>query len=235
MCQKGSNYILINETKNWCEALGYCRRHFTDLAIINNQQEADYVLSRSMGTRFWIGLLHDEWRWVDQSCSTYRTWNNISQTENCSVMSSDTGRSFKRHDCEGAELGLCSKGNVRIKVITSPQLSWEESLEYCEANHSRLLWIEGEEDQKAVEQWLNYTHVQFSYPLWISMRQSSVFGFWIWSDRIVNWTNWENGRQPELNEPFQCGVIKKDFTWSNRSCSTQLPFICEEDIVWMNE
>uniref|UniRef100_A0A7N8YHE5 C-type lectin domain-containing protein n=1 Tax=Mastacembelus armatus TaxID=205130 RepID=A0A7N8YHE5_9TELE len=71
-------------------------------------------------------------------------------------------------------------GTVRIKVIKE-NLTWEEAYNYCQANHTRLLQIEHKKDQEAVEQWLNSTDVE-SNLFWIGLRQSRVFGFWIWSN-----------------------------------------------------
>lgn len=122
---------------------------------------------------------------------------------------------------------------MRIKVIREPR-TWEDALDYCKARHSRLLWIEDEEDQEAVEQWLKFTYTGSSKRLWIGLKQSSVFGFWIWSDRIVNYKNWENGKQPEMPLSNHCGVIDAEtFEWSDESCDHRLPFLCEEDIIYM--
>lgn len=125
-------------------------------------------------------------------------------------------------------------GTVRIKVIEQ-NLTWEQAFDYCKANHTGLLWIEDEMDQTAVEQWLNNTEV--GGPFWIGLRQSHVFGFWIWtSDRIVSYTNWKDAKQPELYLSNHCGVItSEDYTWKDENCWLQLPFLCEEEIIFMNK
>lgn len=109
--------------------------------------------------------------------------------------------------------------------------TWEEALEYCTAKHSRLLWIENKEDQDAVEMWLKITNSTGRF--WIGLRQSSIFGFWIWSDRIVHYHNWKNGKQPEMPFSHHCGVIDaRTYKWSDENCWSKLPFLCEEDIVY---
>uniref|UniRef100_A0A8P4GH17 C-type lectin domain-containing protein n=1 Tax=Dicentrarchus labrax TaxID=13489 RepID=A0A8P4GH17_DICLA len=124
-------------------------------------------------------------------------------------------------------------GTVRIKVIKQ-RLNWENAYDYCKSHHTRLLWIQDSKDEEAVGQWLNHTDV--TGPFWIGLRQSRVFGFWIWtSDRIVTNNNWENGTQPELPLSNHCGVIKNNFKWSDENCLFQLPFLCEEEIVYMNK
>lgn len=126
-------------------------------------------------------------------------------------------------------------GNMRIKVIKK-ESTWEGALDYCEHNHNGLLWIEDEEDQKAVEQWLNHTEVEG--PFWIGLRQSTLFGFWIWKDRTVGYSKWKNGKIPAMPMSNHCGVIDKTSTlwqWSDEDCWREHHFLCEEEIVFMNK
>lgn len=126
-------------------------------------------------------------------------------------------------------------GKVRIKVIQN-ESSWDDALTYCENMHSRLLWIEDESDQIAVSTWLNNSKLYDDAPrsLWIGLRQSALFGFWIWSDRMVNWSNWKDGEIPGKSLSNHCGVIdREDFTWRNEDCDRKLPFLCEEDIAYL--
>uniref|UniRef100_A0A8C2ZTU8 C-type lectin domain-containing protein n=1 Tax=Cyclopterus lumpus TaxID=8103 RepID=A0A8C2ZTU8_CYCLU len=166
----GGNYTLINITKNWCQALQYCRVHFDDLANINDKRQNENAIKEGKNTNFWIGLMFDEWEWEDGSCSSFRKWNPI---------------------------------------------------------------------PKAVEQWLQCTDV--GGPFWIGLRQSHVFGFWIWSDRMVSYCNWKNDTVLELPKPGSavynhCGAIDKmDSKWSDEDCSDRKPFLCEEEIVFMNK
>lgn len=132
-------------------------------------------------------------------------------------------------------LVCCFSGNVRIIRVSKP-LSWEEALNYCEDYHKSFLWIEDQHDQDAVEQWLKYTNNSDNEKLWIGLKQSSVFGFWIWSDRIVNWNKWTENRVPELSPAyFHCGVINVNGTWSAEDCRKPHPFLCEEDISYIDE
>ncbi|XP_031582387.2 lymphocyte antigen 75 [Oreochromis aureus] len=231
MCYKDNNYILITEEKDWCQALQYCRRHYTDLVSISNKTQNDKVSEKGKNKTFWIGLQHDQWTWADGSCSTYRNWSN-SKENSCSVF--DTMGLFKLK-CENVKKRICTKGNMRIKVIQN-NYTWEEALNYCERKHNGLLWIEDEEDQKVVEQWLNHTDVEG--PFWIGLRQSTLFGFWIWKDRTVGYSNWKNDKIPAMPMSNRCGVIVKRNTtgkWKDEDCWRQHHFLCEEEIVLMNK
>uniref|UniRef100_A0A3B4XF78 C-type lectin domain-containing protein n=1 Tax=Seriola lalandi dorsalis TaxID=1841481 RepID=A0A3B4XF78_SERLL len=123
---------------------------------------------------------------------------------------------------------------ISFVIIVHLNLTWEDAFDYCADNHKSLLQIEDSEDQKAVEQWLNYT--TGDGPFWIGLRQSRVFGFWIWRDKTVSYSNWMDGRQPEMPISDNCGVINKtDYKWRDENCWHEHPFICEEEISFMNK
>ncbi|XP_070710209.1 C-type lectin BML-1-like [Pempheris klunzingeri] len=234
MCYKGNNYTLVNRKRNWCQALQHCRSYFTDLVSISNDTENTEVIEKGNGTSFWIGLLHDTWEWEDKSCSTFRKWDNPSGG-NRGYTTFRWDSMYKTSGEKGIEYHfLCSKGDVRIKVINET-LTWEEAFDYCKEYHTGLLWIEDDKDQEAVNQWLHNTDVRG--PFWIGLRQSQVFGFWFWtSDRPVTYSNWRNDTVPEMPLSNHCGVINKmeDNKWSDENCLVPLPFLCEEEIFIMN-
>ncbi|KAI4894307.1 hypothetical protein NFI96_005585 [Prochilodus magdalenae] len=70
------SYYFISENMNWYEAQSYCRRSFTDLVSIRdqNQNEAVKTAGLNSSTPFWIGLLRDDWEWTDGGRSAYRNW-----------------------------------------------------------------------------------------------------------------------------------------------------------------
>ncbi|KAF7646049.1 hypothetical protein LDENG_00194280 [Lucifuga dentata] len=231
MCRsKNNSYVLVDKERDWCQALQYCRKHHHDLVSIKNPKEKQEVIKEGKEKSFWIGLLHDQWEWNNNGCSTFREWNSKFQDEkSCTVLSQTTKNLLHEFDCQGQASALCSEGSVRIKVVNI-KLTWEKALEYCEAKHTTLLWIEDCHDQTAVEQWLNHTSID--QPLWLGLTQSRVFGFWFWSsNRIVEYDNWKDDEAPELPMSHHCGVIDKtdNYKWSDRNCQLELPFLCEED------
>ncbi|KAL7370992.1 hypothetical protein ABVT39_015941 [Epinephelus coioides] len=240
MCYKGNNYTLVKVNRTWCQALQYCRKHFDDLVSIKNKTENDNVIRKGENTSFWIGLLHDKWEWEDGGCSSFREWSGqpeIPDPEECTVSAPSFPKSlYKLHCSSGKAYSFCSKGNMRIRVVDK-NLTWEEAFNYCKAKHSGPLWIEDLEDQQAVQDWLNYTSNASNDSLfWIGLRQSRVFGFWIWSDRTVSYSNWKNDTQPEVSGFDRCGAISgTDYMWRKADCSLQLPFLCEEEIVFMDK
>uniref|UniRef100_A0A3B4CL23 C-type lectin domain-containing protein n=1 Tax=Pygocentrus nattereri TaxID=42514 RepID=A0A3B4CL23_PYGNA len=84
------NYHLILDPMSWYEAQRYCRKSYTDLVSIRDQNQNEAVKTSAMtrNTSFWIGLLCDDWEWTDGGRSAYRNWAT-GQPEvnlNCTVL-----------------------------------------------------------------------------------------------------------------------------------------------------
>uniref|UniRef100_A0A4W6BJK0 C-type lectin domain-containing protein n=1 Tax=Lates calcarifer TaxID=8187 RepID=A0A4W6BJK0_LATCA len=111
MCYKDDVFTLIeNENRNWCEALQYCRRHYTDLVTISNETQHQQVIDKGKNDTFWIGLMYDEWKWADNSCSTFRTWGkDLKESSECAILS-HSGSSMIERACDERSHTLCSKG-----------------------------------------------------------------------------------------------------------------------------
>lgn len=116
LCFAGNNYTLIENEKNWCQALQYCRTYYSDLVSINNTVQNNTVTKLGKNTSFWIGLMHDEWEWRDNSCSTFRKWadrGGIDPEDNyyCTV---HQGTVFKellyKFQCQHEAFLFCSEG-----------------------------------------------------------------------------------------------------------------------------
>ncbi|XP_047431130.1 uncharacterized protein LOC124999928 [Mugil cephalus] len=230
MCYNATGYILIeDEPKDWCQAQYYCRRHYTDLVSISDDKQNAQVTEKGNAKTFWIGLMHDQWEWIDKSCSTYRTWSSDRETSNDIILHRYTRGLLETDNSGFSYQVICAQGSVRIKVINRT-LTWERALEYCKKHHTGLLQIDSEEDQAAVEHWLKHDNTVSAGPLWIGMR-SPFFGFWICKE---TYNNWKNGNQPELPFINNCGAINiNDYTWTDEDCGRELPFICEEEISFL--
>ncbi|XP_028258128.1 macrophage mannose receptor 1-like [Parambassis ranga] len=225
MCSAGNTHRVIEGgKKNWCQAQQYCRTHYSDLASIRNETENQRVIETGGNKTFWIGLMHDRWQWENGTCSTYRNWKD--QKGNCSILFFGS-TVMQQQDCRNDENILCSKGTVRI-IAVNESYTWERALDYCEKNHTGLLWIRDEHDRDAVAQHLNFTDVPG--PFWIGLRQSPLFGFWIWKDRVVTYSNWKDGKTPEPPMSQLCAVIKNENTWTDENCFLKHHFLCEEEV-----
>lgn len=221
-CERGPD---VSEVKlNWCSARQYCHYHqLGDLISDDKEITTDEDI--------WIfGNVTDDWKWDDGGCSVFRNWGENPESPDVFL----SNQKLLTEDSEIQKHSVCSKGDVRIVVIRNISLTWEQALNYCDTRHSGLLQITTSEDQGAVEKWLK--GINQNQTFWIGLRQSRVFGFWIWKDRMVHYSHWVNNTHPEMPLSHNCGVIDPSdgYRWKDHNCLHPLPFICEESIVWLD-
>lgn len=130
----GNNYTLIENKRNWCQALQYCRKYFTDLVSIRNRSQNEEVIEKGKNTNFWIGLLHDEWEWENKSCSSFRKWTTKSPSDedNCTahiLVPEINQRLLYRYECSNTAHPFCSKGKrqkntVTLTVMVKSTIKW---------------------------------------------------------------------------------------------------------------
>uniref|UniRef100_A0A671K1W1 C-type lectin domain-containing protein n=1 Tax=Sinocyclocheilus anshuiensis TaxID=1608454 RepID=A0A671K1W1_9TELE len=114
--------------------------------------------------------------------------------------------------------------------VSPDEMSWEEALDYCNSNFSGLLRIESEDDQMETERELKRQNI--SEPVWVGLRQSRLFGFWIWYNglRVGPWTNWKEGSPPEHQMSQHCGALEKvngQYKWCDKDCRSKFRVLCE--------
>ncbi|XP_047662659.1 lymphocyte antigen 75-like isoform X2 [Tachysurus fulvidraco] len=220
------NHHLILESKTWYEAQHYCRQRYTDLVSIRDQQHNEEVRIKGLNstTPFWIGLLCDDWQWIDGRISAYRNWD-INQTlpqGNCVVVK---GERWYSAPCSNNTSALCYYNYIHV---SEEALSWEKALDYCDkGKRTGLLQIESEHDQTDVENELRRRRV--SEPVWVGLRQSQLFGFWIWPDgkAVFPYSNWDEGKQPEHQLSQHCGaVVPQSYRWKDMNCEAQYKALC---------
>ncbi|XP_037640553.1 C-type mannose receptor 2-like [Sebastes umbrosus] len=82
-------YVYISTLKTWTDARDYCRKYYTDLPMIENNEENDEVSAAIEATDpAWIGLYRVRWSWSDKSQSSVRFWrsgspNNVGGNQFC--------------------------------------------------------------------------------------------------------------------------------------------------------
>ncbi|XP_057180081.1 uncharacterized protein LOC130547803 isoform X2 [Triplophysa rosa] len=212
MCfDKGSTeYKLIEESKSWNEAQRFCRQNHTDLVSIRNESDNEEVKKQSSTENFWIGLQHSK---------INKSFTNFANQSFCIYHEGKWIRSISEVHA------VCYKSLIHM---STHEMSWEGAVDYC--NASGLLRIESKDDQIETEKELRKKNI--SEPVWIGLRQSRLFGFWMWVNglHVGPWTNWKGGRQPEHQISHHCDVMEKvdgTFRWTDKDCRYRFRVVCE--------
>ncbi|KAM4575507.1 L-selectin [Fundulus diaphanus] len=123
----GWTYHSSNQTMNWTQAREWCQAHFTDMVVIQEQTENDYIVSilpNQTGTPYyWIGItknhINETWRWVGDN-STWvgeHSWaekepNNKHVAEFCVELYVNNGKNrgkWNDEKCANRKFPVCYK------------------------------------------------------------------------------------------------------------------------------
>ncbi|XP_039624752.1 macrophage mannose receptor 1-like [Polypterus senegalus] len=128
MCYKemsniSERYVWINETMDWSRAQNYCRVNYNDLVSIKNERENQEIMKKAQGSRFWIGLFNNPWKWSDGGTSTFRNWYQNShwynpKGEKVCVFCTQDGK-WEEGNCIISFPFFCSKRNKRVTLRIS--------------------------------------------------------------------------------------------------------------------
>ncbi|XP_074510965.1 macrophage mannose receptor 1-like [Sebastes fasciatus] len=159
----------------WTDARDYCRKYYTDLPMIENNEENDEVSAAIEATDpAWIGLYRVRWSWSDKSQSSFRFWrsgspNNIGGNQFC--MAENPLHEWDDDECNVEYPFICQqvtklKTTLRMKIetdadFTDPatntqilqqfhyvnlQLNWVDAQHYCREKYGDLATIQSMED-----------------------------------------------------------------------------------------
>ncbi|XP_026091247.1 macrophage mannose receptor 1 isoform X2 [Carassius auratus] len=221
MCHK-QDHILISLNKTWIEAQLYCTKNQSNLVSITNEMENERVKEAVNGSdSVWIGFQYNyKVVWSDDGYSHYK------EDVKAACLT------FLPNNCSTRSLSTCAPlCYKRFIYVSTEKKSWEAALNYCMSYPKKdgLLRIQSEDDQREVERELKRQNI--TEPVWVGLRKSRLFGFWIWSSGLMvgPWTNWQDGRKdPETS--YFCGALEKNngtYMWSDKDCRLELRFLCE--------
>ncbi|XP_067284236.1 macrophage mannose receptor 1-like [Pseudorasbora parva] len=227
--QQSYNYSLIIQSKNWTEAQLSCRKNHTDLVTISNETLNDLVKEAVNGRdSFSIGLQYNHsLYWLDGGHSNCTDDIQLKKKGCFPYLSIQPYVLWFKINVQNC-YALCYKSFIHV---SENKMSWEEALDFCNSNYSGLLSIQSENDQIETERELKSRNI--SGPVWVGLRQSRLFGFWIWTNglNMGNWTNWKGGSQPKHQISEHCGAIEKEadgqYKWSDKDCRINLRVLCE--------
>lgn len=124
----GWTYYFSNIKMNWSNAREFCQKTYTDMVVIQSQEENDYLVSklpnRSSSPYYWIGITknhkEDPWTWIGNN-STWigeQSWatnepNNDHATEFCVEIYVNNGQNHGKWNdekCTNRKFPVCFKG-----------------------------------------------------------------------------------------------------------------------------
>ncbi|KAK1155009.1 macrophage mannose receptor 1-like isoform X1, partial [Acipenser oxyrinchus oxyrinchus] len=223
-------YILIDQSKTWYDAQQYCRKNYTDLVSIKNNDEDKKIKEKVNGTPVWIGLFNNPWKWSHKGeYSSFHNWdkgepNNLGNNICVEMYGAANQERGKWNDagCHNISPFFCYNGKDPSEYILIEQLkTWYEAQQYCREHHTDLVSVKNEDENNKIKQKAN------GKPVWIGLFNNP----WKWSDGGDNYTlqNWSE-KQPDIHKgKDKCVVIQNKsnkLTLNDDPCSTAYPFFC---------
>lgn len=133
----GWKYHYSNTTMNWTEARKWCQRTYTDMVVIQNQRENDYLVSllpnRNMSPYFWIGITKNQknetWTWIGNNS----TWIG----EQSWAANEPNNNHIKDFCVEIDHTVTAGSNNLIIILMVAKQFPVDSVVIYCtlHANH----------------------------------------------------------------------------------------------------
>ncbi|XP_075884104.1 putative C-type lectin domain family 20 member A [Nelusetta ayraudi] len=177
-------YYFIDEARTWPNAQKYCRRHYTDLATVNDVQDLEILadLTGSEENASFVGL-HKSWTWSFSDYGDYHEgerayWNWASKQpdhSNCGIVES-TGK-WASTSCKRKMNFICynaSETNIlrRFVLVSDSSMTWLDAHAYCKEKFTDLARVENQQENKELETMLS------GNAAWLGLRRQS----WMWSD-----------------------------------------------------
>ncbi|XP_040899669.1 lithostathine-like [Toxotes jaculatrix] len=124
-------FVYVPIELRWADARDYCRKNYTDLAVIENAYENTEVYqAKPQSVAVWIGLYRTPWTWTDGSNSLFRNWQS-GQPDNANVnefcAAENAQHEWSDFDCNVQNTFVCHedpKGMVvKMKFQTSANMT----------------------------------------------------------------------------------------------------------------
>ncbi|XP_073325564.1 C-type mannose receptor 2-like isoform X2 [Pagrus major] len=232
-------YHVVSDLKNMTEAQRYCREKYTDLATIDNMEDAriliDMATKSKVSNFFWIGLYDDvnSWRWSLSDTSFYkdgetefRQWwtgepDNVNSREHCTRMYDD-GRWYD-FDCKTRLQPVCMdvRGlNVTFVLIKTP-MTWTEAQSYCRDHHTDLASVRNTAENQEVKD-----VIPSGQRAWIGLFRDS----WKWLDGSNSsfryWDQDEPNNHDGVIEDCVIAELPTSGKWWDIPCGLKKPSVC---------
>ncbi|XP_017339556.1 C-type mannose receptor 2 isoform X2 [Ictalurus punctatus] len=224
-------YYLIQEGKQWSDAQAYCKTNYTDLAIIESNDNMIQLQNEAQREQFsssaWIGLYNDvnSWRWSfgNEPLGSITTWaigdpNNVQGKQECVVMCSS---GWMDKTCTDTFPFVCfdgsNTGNYNYIFFSNPK-SWYEAQSYCRQYHTDLANTRDATEYSAVYDLVT----PLTANTWIGLFRDS----WKWVDKTnFSTISWMPGKPDNALGNENCGCLTSGQA-VDAQCSDVMPFFC---------
>ncbi|XP_037611735.1 C-type lectin lectoxin-Thr1-like [Sebastes umbrosus] len=150
---------VVLQEKSWRDAQEYCRVNYTDLAAVRSQTENQAVAEQMIEglSLVWIGLFRDEWKWSDQSDSSFRYWHSSQPNhDGICALYSPPHKSWYDRKCSYSTPFCCYKDvEKREKTIVRLEITSNSFLDIGDSAVSEavLKQIQQKFDERLKLQW----------------------------------------------------------------------------------
>ncbi|KAL0994910.1 hypothetical protein UPYG_G00129140 [Umbra pygmaea] len=248
-------YHFINTSMTWSEAQSYCRKTYTDLATVTDQD--DYYSLASLITspgQVWIGLKYDNWMWSLEDNETpdwpegyplyqygWSTYNN--NQDECVMMLPYYGpSSWFVSSCGSYNYFVCYDGGETANqtfVLVEQYMTWYQAQSYCREHYTDLATVRNQTENQAIVNLAQNTGVFYYNGLWIGLYRNGT-----WSDgsdggnsNVYTYT-YTAPNNYGLNQ--SCATVQ-NYYWYNyyyyyyyqetlENCNNTFPFVCYSEI-----
>ncbi|KAF5904222.1 putative C-type lectin domain family 20 member A isoform X1, partial [Clarias magur] len=225
-------YYLVQPGQNWIDAQTYCQANYTDLAIIESDDDMVQLLNEAKNQKYlssaWIGLYSNinSWHWSlgYQPVGPMRNWevgepNNRGGRQNCAAISllgwSDLA-------CTELHPFICFddrlSGNNRY-IYVSNSTQWPDAQTYCRHYHTDLASSRDAAENSVLMGIINGI-------TWFGMFKDG----WKWVDNTnMSIISWMYGYPNNNYWNENCAYINNGKAYDGQ-CKNILPFFCYTDL-----
>ncbi|MEQ2180209.1 hypothetical protein GOODEAATRI_033425, partial [Goodea atripinnis] len=114
------NDVAPSDRKNWESAHQVCRTMNSDLPVVSDQTEKDYVKTISPATGgiqgYWIGLraVEGKWKWIDGSDLTNQAWIQKQPASDGQCVTALKDQEWKSVRCNETNAWICEKKALSV-------------------------------------------------------------------------------------------------------------------------
>lgn len=224
-------YYHVDKILTWHDAQQYCREHYTDLAFISNQEEAELVFNiKETAKVMWIGLYRDNndpigWKWSGGEDSEFRLWGkkepNKGKSETCANVLDNV---WIDTSCNNEHTFLCYEGEREL-ILVQENKTWLEALKHCRDHHADLPSLLSETEQLQAQSKMKGAQTDH---VWTGLRFHAGYWLWVNGDALEYQAGLgTGGKSPQCPGSYHCGTLaKEEEYWGIRDCEEMMNFLC---------